>query len=121
MCSEDLLLKLSYFLNFEDYRNNLDTLNLNTGMLIVLSASYIYIINIINYILDENKDAKFFWKKMIKILIDKFANQAYNSEENDNSNKKERVQNFQRDYKNEVERLMEIERYYDQFAYELCY
>lgn len=50
---------------------------------------------------------KTFWRnQLIGILIDKFADQAYNSDD-DNETKTERVFNFQRDYKSEVERLME--------------
>lgn len=56
---------------------------------------------------DEHNDAKVFWRnQLIGILIDKFADQAYNSDDNIET-KAERVQNFQQEYKSEVQRLID--------------
>lgn len=44
------------------------------------------------------------------ILIDKFADQALNSER-DNETTEERVQKYKSDYKTQVKNLMDVERY----------
>lgn len=64
--------------------------------------------------LAENKDAKDFWRKQLMILIDKFADQALNSER-DNETTEERVQKYKSDYKTQVKNLMDVERYDDLF------
>lgn len=46
------------------------------------------------------------------ILIDKFADQALNSER-DNETTEERVQKYKSDYKTQVKNLMDVERYDD--------
>lgn len=46
----------------------------------------------------------------MNVLIEKFGEQATNSEK-DNESTKERVKKFQSDYKIEVKRLMDVERY----------
>lgn len=102
--------KLSHFLNIEDYKLKLDTFNLNAGENFPGQKIMDCIAVALKIFLEEHKDAKVYWRnQLIGILIDKFADQAYKSlgEDDDNESKIERVQNFQRDYKSEIQRLME--------------